>query len=57
MFLKELEMLLLIILAVLIALLFGYSLVTDKGKNTKFARKGISIQAYPMEQANMVELS
>ncbi|MFT6899830.1 MAG: hypothetical protein ACJA13_004272 [Paraglaciecola sp.] len=50
-------MLLLILLAVIVAVLFVYSLARDTGKNTKFARKGAKAQGDSMGAANMVELS
>lgn len=52
-------MLLLIILAIIIALLFVYSLAQDRGKNTKFARKEADVKAQgsTMDPANMVKLS
>jgi|TARA_R100000687_G_scaffold7370_3_gene6718 hypothetical protein len=39
-FLKELKMMLLVILATIVAALLAYSLFKDTGKNTKHARKG-----------------
>jgi hypothetical protein len=52
-------MLLLILLAVVVAVLFVYSLATDTGKNTKFARKGANAKAQSgaIRSANRVELS
>ena len=52
-------MLLVIILAVIVTLLFVYSLVSDTGKNTKFARKEAHAKTHgsAMEPADLVELN
>jgi hypothetical protein len=44
-FLKELRMLLVILLVISLVLLFVFSMSREKGKNTKFARKGANAMA------------
>ncbi|MFQ3198523.1 MAG: hypothetical protein ACI8R9_002795 [Paraglaciecola sp.] len=52
-------MLLVILLAIVVAALFIYSLTKDTGKNTRYARKGANVEAQEstVEPTSMVELS
>jgi|TARA_R110000744_G_scaffold66321_2_gene135520 hypothetical protein len=58
-FLKELKMLLLVILATIVAVLFAYSLFKDTGKNTKYARKGANAiaQASSIDTGEVAEVN
>tara|TARA_R110000772_G_scaffold184939_21_gene296060 strand:+ start:4549 stop:4767 length:219 start_codon:yes stop_codon:yes gene_type:complete len=58
-FLKELKMLLLVILATIVAVLFAYSLFKDTGKNTKYARQGANAiaQASSIDTGNVAEVN
>ena len=58
-FLKELKMLLLVVLAMIVAVLFTYSLFRDTGKNTKYARKGANAiaQAPTIDTGNVAQIN
>jgi hypothetical protein len=57
MFLKELKMLLVCLLVFSLVLLFAFSMSREKGKNTKFARKGVNAMAQKSETHQSIDTS
>jgi len=57
MFLKELKMLFVYLLFVSLVVLLGFSLSKEKGKNTKFARKGANAIVQKQETTQSIGTS
>jgi competence protein ComGC len=56
-FFKELKMLLVCLLVISLVLLFAFSMSREKGKNTKFARKGANALAQKRKTAQSIDTS